>query len=127
MTGGCTRYRWRSLTPDQEASVIELSSRGYSARRLADEYGVARQTIYRVLRRSTVPTITVTVGDYAAPFSVGDEGPVQRGPWVARARARCDNGSDEYSVAIAHNAQRPASRLYSEVRGVDIPEYRRND
>ena len=45
---------------------------------------------------------------------------------LARARAKEYTGSDEYSVSIAHNAQRPASRLYSEVRGVDIPEYRRN-
>lgn len=43
--------------------------------------------------------------------------------FLARAR---DNVPDEYSVAIAHTVQRPASRLYSEARGVDIPEYRRN-
>ena len=35
------------------------------------------------------------------------------------ARAR-DNVLDEYSVAIAHNAQRPGPRLYSESRGVDV-------
>ena len=43
-----------------------------------------------------------------------------------RARAMWDNVLDEYSVAIAYHAQRPASRLYSEAWGVDVPEYRRN-
>ena len=44
----------------------------------------------------------------------------------SRARAMWDNVQDEYSVAMAHNAQRPVVRLYSERRGVDVPEYRRN-
>jgi hypothetical protein len=44
----------------------------------------------------------------------------------ARASATCDNGAVEYSDHIAHNAQRPAVRLYSERWGVDVPEYRRN-
>ena len=44
----------------------------------------------------------------------------------ARARARVYADSDEYSVPIAHNAQRPSARLYSGSEGVDIPEYRRN-
>ena len=44
---------------------------------------------------------------------------------ASRARA-WDNGADEYSVPIAHNAQRPSARLYSGSEGVDVPEYRRN-
>jgi len=45
---------------------------------------------------------------------------------LARARATCDNGRDEYGVHIAHTAQRPASRLYSESRGACVREYRPN-
>jgi hypothetical protein len=44
----------------------------------------------------------------------------------ARARATGYNNAVEYSDPIAHNAQRPPVRLYSESEGVDVPEYRRN-
>jgi IS5 family transposase len=48
--------------------------------------------------------------------------------WMRRARARAReyNQAVEYSDSIAHNAQRPPVRLYSERGGVDVPEYRRN-
>ena len=45
---------------------------------------------------------------------------------LARARATWDNDAAEYSGPIAHNAQRPSVRLYSEREGVGFPEYRRN-
>ena len=45
---------------------------------------------------------------------------------LARARAKGYNADVEYSDPIAHNAQRPVARLYSESRGVDVREYRPN-
>jgi hypothetical protein len=45
---------------------------------------------------------------------------------TSRARAKRYNNAVEYSDPIAHTVQRPAFRLYSEARGVDVPEYRRN-
>jgi hypothetical protein len=46
---------------------------------------------------------------------------------ASRARAKGYNNAVEYSGPIAHNAQRPPVRLYSESEGVDVPEYRRDD
>jgi len=52
--------------------------------------------------------------------------PTNRPGWPSRARATWDNDAAEYSGPIAHNAQRPSVRLYSEREGVGFPEYRRN-
>jgi hypothetical protein len=45
---------------------------------------------------------------------------------ASRTRAKGYNNAVEYGDSIAHNAQRPPVRLYSESEGVDVPEYRRN-
>lgn len=121
-----TGCRWRSLTPRQEESVRVCVASGSAPRDLAAVYDVSVRTIYRTLRRKPIPLMTVVVGDYEAPFVVSDDGPIQMGPWVASRARAWDNGADEYSVPIAHTVQRPASRLYSETQGVDVPEYRRN-
>lgn len=123
---GAMGYRWRALSPSEETEVRRCARGGARPSDLAELYNVSTGTIYRTLRREALPTTTVRVGPYEAPFIVGEDGPVQRGPWVASRARAWDNDADEYSVAIAHNAQRPGPRLYSESRGVDVPEYRRN-
>lgn len=121
-------YRWRKVSPDQAQAIRAAFLAGVNYRELATAYGVSSRTIYRIVdRASTEEYHVVHVAGYSAPFGIGDEGPVQLGPWVASRARAWDNVRDEYSVAIAHNAQRPVSRLYSEARGVDVPEYRRNE
>jgi hypothetical protein len=121
-----TGCRWRSLTHTQEAEVRRCVAGGGSPAALARLYDVSIRTIYRTLAREPLAVRTVQVGAYEAPFIVGEDGPIQMGPWVASRARAWDNGADEYSVPIAHNAQRPSARLYSGSEGVDVPEYRRN-
>jgi Site-specific recombinases, DNA invertase Pin homologs len=41
--------RSKALKPEQEAEVVAKASQGANKRALADEYGISRQTLYRIL------------------------------------------------------------------------------
>ena len=45
--------RSKALKPEQEAEVIAKASQGANKRALADEYGISRQTLYRILASRT--------------------------------------------------------------------------
>lgn len=75
-------YIWRRLSHEQCVAIRSAFHAGVSARSLAAEYGVGVHTVYRAIRRAERRPVVVVVGSYVAPFHIGDEGPIQMGPWV---------------------------------------------
>lgn len=85
MRAGVQGYRWRLLTPYQVDAIREAHAEGASLRALADSYGCSYRTLYRAVhRRESEQIVTVALGDYCATFAIGDEGPIQLGPWVPK-------------------------------------------
>lgn len=74
-------FRWRVLSPDQEASVRRQYRLGVPAATLATMYDCSKRTIWRILERPSAPTHEVKIGMWLSRFEITDLGPVQIEPW----------------------------------------------
>jgi hypothetical protein len=123
------RFEMDGAVPALGIEGARLLLAGVAPKDVAASTGMSVRTAYR-WRKDLRAIELVEVDGWTATFArFRYRAPVRISAWsrvASRARA-WDNGADEYSVPIAHNAQRPSARLYSGSEGVDIPEYRRNE
>lgn len=75
-------WRWRALTPDQEAAIAAAHAAGAEPKALADAYCVHVRTIWRAISRASRERHDVVIGEMRATFELEDGVPVQVTPWV---------------------------------------------
>lgn len=75
------QFRYERLTSQQCAAIRAAWIAGQPATDLAQKFGVAVRTVYRILERESQPRVTVQVADWRTEFAVTDEGPVQVDRW----------------------------------------------
>lgn len=75
-------YRFRVVTPEQEAALRAARESGARVADLAAAYGISVRAAYRAIARAGRPSYEVVVADRRATFQVEDGTPVQVTPWV---------------------------------------------